>query len=243
MKIRIWHIIVFVVLLAAFAVAGAPAAIVASFTNGQFKYQRAHGTIWNARYEGVELGQYDVDTLTWRISPLDLIQGKVIVPMHLAGDIEGDAILAANREGDRRLQAPNLRISGLQLDGLALPGETQVQGLDIFFDHGVCQTAQGQITSDVLVRSSQALRISGPQLAGQAVCNDNDALITLSGQNPGGPSMVATVRLRGDGRGEWRLGVQGASAEVQTALSVGGFQLDSATGELVRREELTWFPF
>lgn len=241
MRIRIWHVVVFVVLLIGFALASAPAAFVASFAPPEFTYARAQGSVWNGRLEGVRTRGLQITTLSWRISPFDLLQGRVIAPLQLTGDVEGDMRLLANME-DRRLMADQLRINGLPLDNVMLAGTTEIEALDIFFVGGACRQATGTIRSDVLQQSSQALRINGPPLAGEARCDGEDALITLVGQNAGADQVNIVMRLRGDGGGEWRFAILSASPEVQAALAVAGFQPDAGTGQLVRNEELRWFP-
>jgi hypothetical protein len=240
MKIRIWHIVVFVLLLAAFAIASMPAAFVASRLEG-LVFQRASGSVWNGRLEGVQARDFEIDSVQWRISPFDLIQGKVIAPVQLAGDIEGEVRLLANAK-DRRIMADQLRIEGLPLDNLHLVGVTQIEGLDLFFDDGVCRTAEARVTSDVLERSSQALGIHGPPLSGEARCDGDDALIVLGGGTPPGDRVDVVIRLRGDGSGEWRLAIASQTSEVQAALSVAGFRYDANAAALVRVEELVWFP-
>jgi len=241
MRIRIWHIAVFVVLLIGFALASAPAAFVASFAPPELTYARAQGSVWNGRLEDVRIRGLQIVTLGWRISPFDLLQGRVIAPLQLTGDVEGDMRLLANME-DRRLMSNHLRVNGLPLDNLVLAGTTEIEALDIFFVGGACRQAAGLIRSDVLQQSSQALRISGPPLAGEARCDGEDALITLVGQNPAADQVNINMRLRGDGGGEWRFAIQSGNPEVQAALAVAGFQPDASTGQLVRNEELRWFP-
>ncbi|HVK80191.1 MAG TPA: hypothetical protein VM915_06215, partial [Verrucomicrobiae bacterium] len=167
--------------------------------------------------------------------------GRVIAPLQLTGDLEGDMRLLANTE-DRRLMATHLRVNGLPLDNLVLAGTTEIEALDIFFVGGVCRQATGIIRSDVLQQSRQALRISGPPLVGEARCDGEDALIVLAGQNPGADQVNIVMRLRGDGSGEWRFAIQSTNAEVQAALAVAGFQPDAGSGQLIRNEELRWFP-
>ncbi len=243
MNIKLWHIVVFVLALVAFALARAPASVVVPQRPEAFTYVRATGTVWDATLEQVRIGNYAVDTLTWRISALDLVRGKLIVPLRLSGEIEGDVTLLANWEGDRRIVVRRARLQGLPLGAVVLGGETQIEGLDIFFENGVCATAAGQMRSDVIARAGQALRFVGPDLAGVAVCEGEDAVIQLNGQSADSGRVSATMRLRGNGGGDWRVSIEGASDEAVTALGAAGFERDDALGALVKREDLKWLPF
>ncbi|HRO02501.1 MAG TPA: type II secretion system protein N [Terricaulis sp.] len=238
---RIWHFLVFAVALAAFALAFAPAAVFVAPREG-FSYTRASGAIWNARIEGARLGGYSVDELAWRISPLDLVQGRVIAPLRLRGQIEGDAVLLANLR-DRRLQVPNLRVSGFHAQGLLLDGETQVRGLDIFFENGVCAHAEGAIASDVLARAGRMLGFQAPELSGEARCDAGDALVALAGVAATGEQVSFDLRLQGNGAGEWRMLVHGANPEASLALAAAGFQAQAQSGVLTKGERLRWWPF
>lgn len=235
---RIWHVLVFAVALAGFALAFAPAAFFVAPREG-FTYTRISGAIWDGRIDGARLGGYGVREMAWRISPLDLIQGRVIAPLRLRGELEGEAVLLANMR-DRRLQAPNLRITGLRTARLHLDGETHVQGLDVFFEDGVCALAQGTVSSNVLALAVGMLGFQGPELSGVARCDGDDALLSMAGAARTGEQVSFDLRVRGDGAGEWRLAVQGANAEAAAALASVGFQTQS--GALVMSERLTWLP-
>lgn len=242
MNIKLWHVVVFVLALVAFAIARAPASIVPQ-RGDAFGYVRATGTVWDGALEGVRIGNYAVDTLTWRISALDLVQGKIVAPLRFSGEIEGEATLLGNWHGDRRIVVARARVKGLPLGGVVLGGETHIAGLDIFFANGVCTRASGQLRSDVMARAGQALRFAGPDLVGVAVCEGEDALIQLDGQSADSGRVSAALRLRGNGAGEWRVSIEGASDEAITALGAAGFERDTALDALVRREDLTWLPF
>lgn len=235
---RIWHFLVFAVALGGFALAFAPAAFFVAPREG-FSYARISGAIWDARIEGARLGGYGVEEIAWRISPFDLVQGRVIAPLRLRGDLEGEAVVLANMT-DARLQIPNMRVTGLRMARLHLDGETQVQGLDLFFEKGACALAQGTVSSNVLARAGRMLGFQAPELSGAARCEGRDALLAMAGAATTGEQVSFDLRLRGDGSGEWRLAVHGANAETAAALAGAGFQPQSDV--LVMSERLTWLP-
>lgn len=242
MRFRLWHALVFVLALAIFAVARAPAAYFAPQRPGVFTYDSASGTVWRAAFEGVRIGPYQARTMTWRLSPFDLVQGKARLPLTFSqGTIEGEAMLLANWRNDRRLYVSTLRLEGAPLGAVLAPGETHIRELDVFFDDGNCAAAAGQLESDVLVRAGQALNWPGPPLSGGAVCDGEDALVRLTGTNEAGESVAALMILSGDGAAQWRISVQTDRPETEAALAAAGF----ARGPegLGRSEEGRWLPF
>ncbi len=244
MKIRLWHVIVFVLALVVFAVAWAPAAVFVPQRPGQLSYDRAEGTIWRARLSGVRLGSYAAATATWRLALLDIVQGKAIVPVQFSdGDIEGTLTLLGNWHGDRRLAVQNLRLDGLALAQRGrLAGETRINGLDILFEDGVCTRALGRIESDVLQRGGQALGWPGPALAGDASCDGADARILLTGANEQGERVDVRIMLKGDGAATWRAAVLTQQPATVEALLAAGFNRSAADGSLGYGEDTRWFP-
>jgi hypothetical protein len=243
-KIRIWHIVFFIVALVAFGIARAPAAAFAPQAPGQFTYARAHGTVWQARFEQVQLGSYAVDELNWRLSFWGLVQGKAVADVLFSGgDIDGDLQLLANWGGDRRIVAPRLSIAGASVgQGLNLDGTTSAQGIDIFFDAGRCAAAAGNVQSDILARNEAALRWRGPPMSGVATCEGEDAIIVMNGSGVS-ESVRALVRLRGDGGAEWRAEVSGARPEVTAVLAAAGFSAGPQSGAQAAGGEMRWTPF
>jgi hypothetical protein len=243
MKIRIWHLAVFIVALVAFAVAFAPAAIFVPQRPGALTYERAEGSVWNARFQRVRIGPYSADSASMRLSPFDVVQGKAIVPVELRdGTIEGSLMLLGNWHGDRRLAAQNLRLQGISLGRLQAEGEVLFRGLDVLFEDGVCTRAQGRVETDALVRAGGSLNWSGPPLVGSASCDGDDARILLSGANELGERVNLRANLRSDGAASWRLSVQGARPQTEAALVAAGFTRGVADGALGYGEDLRWWP-
>lgn len=244
MNVKLWHALVFVVALVAFSIARAPASLLAPQRENEFTYERALGTIWSGRLEGVRFGALNGGALTWRLPLGGLFQGKIDAPVSLAdGDVVGEGRYLVNMSGDRRLIVTNLRVAGLPLGDVVLPGETTVTGFDVFFDAGACARAEGQVNSDVLVRAGQTLGFEGPPLSGPVSCEGEDAVVALTGENASGDAVLAVVRLKGDGQGVWRLSVRSDKPEAQIALAAAGFTVEPEAGEANFSEEITWLPF
>lgn len=244
MSVKLWHVLVFVVALVAFSIARAPASLLAPQRENEFTYERALGTIWNGRLEGVRLGALDGGAVTWRLPLGDMLQGKLAAPISIAdGDVVGEGQYLVTIFGDRRLVVANLRVTGLPLGDIVLSGETTITGFDVFFDGGVCMRAAGQVSSDVLVRAGQTLGFEGPPLSGVVNCEGEDAVVALTGENGGGDAVLAVVRLKGDGQGVWRLSVRSDKPEAQIALAAAGFTVAPGEGEANFSEDITWLPF
>lgn len=242
MKVRVWHIIVFVAAFLVFAAASAPASFFAPQRSEAFSYEQVGGSVWAARLQNVRLGSYSARELSWRVFPLDLVQGKARVPVWIQdGGIEGDGMLLANWEGDRRIVINTLRLDGAHLGEIDLPGETSLRDFDVFFEDGRCARASGRGESDVLQGAGERLGWPGPRLAGEAACDGDDGRIVMSGVNELGDQASLEVRLSANGAVQWRFDVQSTRPEPQAALAAVGFSPD---GEgMAMRGEGRWLPF
>lgn len=239
---KTWHIAVFVLALVIFGVANAPASLVAA-RQGAVAFDRAEGTIWRGEVHGLRLAGYQAETATWRIAFLDVVRGRMIAPVELSeGTIEGRVVWLGNIQGDRRIAANPLRLDGLHLGQMTLPGETVFQDVDILFERGVCVRTQGRIESTVLQRGGQDLGWEGPVLTGGPRCEGDDAVIELAGANSVGERVNARFLLKGDGAGAWRLSVQTTRAETIAALSAAGFSAGAGDGALGFGGEMRWQP-
>jgi len=242
MKIKIWHIAVFILALVIFAMIMAPAAFFVRQQPDSFRFARVSGSIWDGRLDAVEVGPYRAETARWRISALDVIQGKVRAPIDFdSGTIEGRVMLLANVQNDRRIFIPTLRLDGVDLGTQgAWAGEVRISNLDILFINGVCTAAQGAIYSDVFVRAGETLGWAGPPLNGSAVCEGEDAVVSAIGRNALGEEVNTRVVLRGDGAGSWRVVVR--NPQPATAVALAGAGLQAEDGEFGYGEDLRWFP-
>ncbi|MGE0597330.1 MAG: type II secretion system protein N [Hyphomonadaceae bacterium] len=246
MKFRLWHIVVFVIALAAFAAARAPIGAFVKERPGLFTYGSASGTVWSGRFTDVALGPYQARTMTWRLSLLELVQSRMYADITFdEGTIRGAVRLLGNLRGDRRLITHDLVVQGVPLgdSGIMLPGDTTLRGVDILFEEGRCTQAAASVHSDVLQRSSESLSWRGPILRGDARCEGDAALVDLAGVTRQDERVAALLDLRPDGSGGWRAMVRTEDPQGRAALAAAGFQVDAAEGGLVRTGELRWFPY
>lgn len=243
MKIRLWHIGVFIATLLIFVVAWAPAAFFVPQRDDGLRYRRAEGTIWNATLVDASIGPYAAREATWRLALTDVVMGRAIVPMQLSdGDIEGSLTLFANIHGDRRLAIHTLRLSGAQLGELRLSGETRINALDVIFEGGVCTRAQGRIDSDVLTVGGAELGWAGPPLAGDVTCDGEDARILLTGANDAGERVNLLITMRRDGTASWRLSVRSQQPATLEFLAAEGFSRSVTDGTLGYGGDARWLP-
>lgn len=244
MTIRLWHIVLFVVALLGFAAALAPAWLFARSTPGGFSYARAEGTIWRARFVDARLGPFRSAEIGWRLSLLDLVQGRFLGDATFSGgDIDGSARLLANLDGDRRIIAPSLTLSGAQAGGAALAGASALQGIDVLFIRGACDSAAGALSSTVLAANEAAFRWRGPPLAGALSCVGDDAQAVMSPSDGSVAGLAVTLTLHGDGAGEWRARLPPDTQAAAGVLAQLGAPATPEGDALIARGDMRWFPF
>lgn len=243
MKIRIWHIVVFVAALAVSAVALAPAQLLFKGSEGVLTFQRAEGTIWRSTLRHVDLGGLDGGDAIVSVSPLGLLQGALVSQIDFAGpDLSGQVRLHASMNGDRRIEAPFLTISGMRAQGFGrVPGTTRLSGVDISFKQQACVDARGQIDSDVLVRVAEQTGGEAPILTGNAVCAGQFGRLMLQG-DAAGDSAAALLDLGGDGTGNWNVTYRTSKPQLAATLLAAGFVPDEQGG-FNSKGTMTWLPY
>lgn len=240
---RWWYAPVFLAALVIFVVTIAPMRALAPQAMGAFTFADVHGTIWRARFDGMALGPYIAETADWRLSLVDLIQGRVVADVAMHGkDLRGNIRLLANARGDRRIIARSIEARGLALGRyVTQTGMTRADDLDILFQSGRCVWARGTIRSDALALSRAQFGGFGPMLQGRAQCNGAVADVSLQGSDMGA-SIALIMTLKSDGAASWTSTVDGEAGPMQAAIRSVGF-----TGEpgrpLTSRGETQWLPF
>lgn len=242
--IRLWHIGLFVAALVACAIAMAPAQLFFRGSEGVLTFQRAEGTIWRSTLRHVDLGGLDGGDATVSVSFLGLLQGQLVSEIDFAGaDISGQAVLHAGLNGDRRIEAPALTISGMRVQGFGrVSGKTTLAGVDIRFAGRDCASARGQIESDVLVRLTEQSGGQAPLLAGTATCAGQLGRLTLQG-DAAGDSATALLDLGSDGTGNWSVTYRTAKPELAATLVAAGFAPDEQGGAFGSKGVMTWLPY
>lgn len=244
MKIRIWHIALFAIALVVSAVALAPAQLLFRGSEGVLTFQRAEGTIWRATLRQVDLSGLDGGDATVTVSLLDLLQGAIVSDVAFAGpDLSGQVRLHAGFNGDRRLEAPALTISGMRAQGFGrVPGTTRITGLDMTFRQQACAAAQGQIDSDVLVKVAEQTGGEAPLLTGNAACVGQFGRLTLQGE-AAGDSASALLDLAGSGTGNWSVTYRTSKPQLAATLIAASFAPDEQAGAFNSKGEMTWLPY
>lgn len=244
MTVRIWHIVVFVVVLIISAVALAPANVVYRGVEGVLTFERAEGTIWRSTLSNVDVAGLDGGNATIQLSLLDLLRGSVVSDLEFAGaDLAGAVRLTSGFNGDRRIEAPVLTLSSIRVQGFGeFRGTTRVAGLDITFREGACREARGQIESDVLVKVAEVTGGEGPALAGNAACVGPVGRLTLQG-DAAGDGATALLDLASNGIGAWSVTYRTSTPQLAATLIAAGFVPDQQGGAFKSKGEVTWLPY
>lgn len=229
---RLWHIIVFLVVLVGSSVVLAPAAIFAPQRPGIWTYARAEGNAWGARFSQARLGSLQLGQVDWTLEPLPLTSGALRAKLSLSGgDVRGDIVMRVASNA-RRIQTDSLRIEGvLSPTGTPMAGMLLLRDLDITFENGLCTSATGTAESDILARNAAVLGFTGPPLRGVAHCAGESAIIPLS--EPTGAIQVE-IALRQAGDAAWRVSKKSASS---------GGAVDASEIPMEITGGLRWLPF
>jgi hypothetical protein len=242
--IRIWHIGVFVAALLVAGVALTPAQLLFRGSEGVLTFKRAEGTIWRSTLRQVDLGGLNGGDAIVSISFLDLLQGQIVSQVDFAGaDISGQARMYAGFNGDRRIEAQSLSISGMRVQGFGrVSGKTTLTGVDIRFAGRDCASARGQIESDVLARTAEQAGSQAPLLAGTASCAGQFGRLMLQGDGAG-DSATALLDLGSDGTGQWNVTYRTAKPELAATLVAAGFAPNGEGGTFDTKGTMTWLPY
>jgi len=230
MRPKLWHVLVFSLAFAVFAITMAPASLLVRPQPGVLTYASAMGTVWNGRLEDVQLGPYGARELSWRVRAIDLLRGQLVLDAIAdGGHLNGSARLIAGLDGSRRIVVPEAQASGAAISGVAVEGVTLVRDLDIAFARGACAEARGYVESDVLTRAGPALGWVGPPVSGGAFCEEGIAVIAVSGASATGETMSGRLSLHPGGAGEWRVEVGPATNDAEQLQPRG--QILASSGE------------
>lgn len=243
-KLRLWHIVFFLVALVVFAVVQAPAALFTRFAPEGVSIAKAEGTIWRAQFTGLRFNGLPVERASWHLAAGQLVQGRVIGRAQFSGGgLVGDIGVLGNFTGDRRLIAKDLVLTMLPLaEGVVLQGQTSVRDLDVTMVDGRCHTAQGIVDSAVLVDNAALLGWAGAPLSGSFACVGDNAEVAMTGV-VGEDRVRLLLSLRPDGTGQWRAELTTARVETQAQLTALGFTAAGPANALMRTGEMRWVPF
>jgi hypothetical protein len=238
--IRIWHILLFALALAAFAVVNAPASLFPQRT-GVLTYSRAEGSVWQGRFEGATLFGLKMTEVVWHLKPSRVLQGELAADVTLAGpELSGEVTIVRSLGARLQVRSNVLRLEGLPLENAeAVAGLTMARNLDVRFVAGQCVQAQGSLESDLLVKATAGLGLQGPSLSGQARCAGSEVQLPLNGQNAS-MSIETELALRANGTAQWRGRSQSAIPQLEAIfMSLGFTPAEDGDGWEISRN-LTW---
>jgi hypothetical protein len=241
---RWWHIPLFMMALALFAIAMAPMRAFAPSNPGAFSFASVEGSIWRAQFRDARFGPFAAGAASWRLSPIDLVQGRLIGDLEMkGGELQGALRILANARGDRRVVTQAMSMAGVPLGATMLKGGvTRALDVDILFQKGRCARAQGKFETDVFTRQRALLGGFGPVLYGEARCNGASAEIPLHGRE-GDAGLTILLTLAPDGGARWRATLDGASPQTQAAFGLFGFRAAETGAPLTLEGETTWLAF
>lgn len=242
--IRIWHVAAFGVALTVGAVALAPAQAFFQSSDEGLSFSRASGTIWDAKLTRARIGQFDAGNVGVKVSAGDLLLGRVVANIEIAGgDITGAARLQFGLDGQRRLTSDALQIQGLPVnEALRLTGETRLRNIDVVLGSDACISAQGVIESDTLIRSGEVLGVSGPVMSGAAACHGPVGRLAMSGERDG-ESAQLVLDLANSGAAQWSVQYRTEDPDVAIRLAALGLQAQGSDGSFEKRGAARWLPF
>ena len=244
MTIRIWHIVLFAAALIVSSVALAPAELLFRGSEGVLTFQRAEGTIWKSTLRRVDLGGLDGGDATVTVSALGLMQGSIVSQIDFAGpDLSGQVWLHAALNGDRRIEAPSLTISGMRVQGFGrVASVTRLTDIDVNFKQQACASARGKGDSDVLLQVAKQVGGEAPMLAGNAVCAGQFGRLMLQG-DAANDSATALLDLGGDGTGNWSVTYRTSKPQLAASLIAAGFSPGEQGGAFNSKGVMTWLPY
>lgn len=242
--IKWWHLAIFAAVLLVAAAAFAPARFFLHPHRDGLSFEDARGTVWDATLTKARIGQLDAGDIGIRISPVDILLGRIVADIELSGaNIAGKARLQMGLGGERRLMASDMRINDFPVENrLSLPGETRLSNIDLVLGDQACRSAQGVLESDTLVRSAEVLGANGPSLSGVASCNGPVGRLMLDGERDG-DSAELVLDLAGNGAAQWSVVYRTATPEVAARLALLGLEPQAETGAFGKRGATRWLPF
>lgn len=237
---KLWRIAVFLIAFVAFAIAIAPASLIARQSDA-ITFRQAAGAIWNGRLEGVKLGPYAADRLAWRVSLLDLLRGRLNVPFTIeGGELEGDGVFISELGGGKRLSIPELRAHRAYVATTGVEATTLLRDVEVVFADGACADARGFAESDALTRLGPLLGWTGPPMSGGVFCENGEAVLALSGANDAGARANLRAAFLANGGGRWQAAFGPVTTSVEQAPATALMQRE---GEMLTAQgEMRWLP-
>ncbi len=182
------------------AIAIAPASLITPILNANaatIQYQEVRGTVWKGEIRGVSTGDVYLGNITFKVRPLALLtaaaaadiiaqdgaaigSGRLSVSLITRRLAVADANFAFNLSAVRRYS----------LFGIPYQGRIEARRASFVWSRSGCQSAAGEIRTDVLDASSRALVGESLLLAGPAACDAGQVLVTLRGGNREGETEI-----------------------------------------------------
>ena len=201
-------------------------------------FQRVTGTVWHGRFEGAHWRGADLGDVDWRLSPWQVVLGRLAVRVGLEGGaVRGDALVsravfgAGAHLADARLDVDLSRLPTL----LPASGWLQLALSRAGFSGGGCVVEDAVL--DVRGFSIAAAPGHAPWRAaetlGEIGCQAGRLVATLAARQGDG-RLDLRADLTPDFSYRLRVGVGGVDPGMIPALEMAGFQQDGGHYELVQ---------
>ena len=182
------------------AVAIAPASLITPVLNASaanIQYQEVKGTVWDGEIRSVSTGDVYLGNITFKLQPFALLTGAA------SADItaQDGAAIGAGRVGvnliTRRLTVSDANfafnlsaVRRYSLFGIPYQGRVEARRANLVLSRTGCQSAAGEVWTDVLDASSRSLVGESLLLAGPAACEGGQVILTLRGGNREGETEI-----------------------------------------------------
>lgn len=229
--------IIFGVVFFGFLVAGLPLNVVAGFFGSRagLWFEDVSGTVWNGTFRNAALGGRRLGTLNLSFNPLYLALGRIHLEFSFDGpDGVGRGILESGLGSYVALRDATMRVRVENVPStLDLSGTVSLDAVSLILDGGVCRTAQGGVTTDILARNAATLGWEGPMLEGTIECRDGALHVPVAGSR-GSESVSIEASLFADRRYEARVAVTTEDPKLLQVLPASGFSNEEGVLALVQ---------
>jgi general secretion pathway protein N len=231
--LRLWHFVLFGVLLTAFGLALAPVSLLAPVRAGGFTYERAAGAVFDARLINAKAGTLALGDIAWRFEPASLLALEVGGSLTASGGAaQGQGQVRLGLNDALSIQSDRVTLRGfLHLFAPEAPpgiGQADFEAVTLAFAGGRCARAEGRASLDLEAGAAQ--RLGAPPLNGGFSCDGADARLRLTGEEDG-LSLDVQIWLAASGQGRWQAAVRPATP-AQAAL----------LGQAERKGQFQWRP-
>jgi len=202
-------------------------------------WEQARGTIWAGEVTGAGWKGTPVGAAGLKLKPLSPLSGRLEYDILWRGPMgqgSGDAAFSSGgaRAKDLKLNIALGAIPALRGELRNIDATVRLMDGSVHIKKGVCSTAKGTITTDLVRLGGEQLRRTWPDLTGNITCDQGELILPLTGAAASGERFSITVRMGLAGRFGLTARVEGADIETENALALYGFTYENGAYVLRR---------